>query len=118
MKITSGDDTFELVDFVPFGYEIWNIGRNMIDGYVPLCRISAIQPFPGGRNIEVNTLKAIKADGAQVILAAIGYGPKTVAEMEKHIYRYRNAKSDSLRYDEVRRMKKALPYMRKLKWEA
>ena len=46
--ITNREYTFELVDFVPLGYEIWNIGRNMAPGYLPLCRISARQPFQGG----------------------------------------------------------------------
>ena len=62
------EHTFQLVDFVPFGYEIWNIGKNMPKGYLPLCRLSAYQPFPGGRNIEVDRLKAIKIKGAQLIL--------------------------------------------------
>ena len=71
--ITHGGHTFELVDHIPQGYTIWNIGKNMIDGYLPLCRLAYFQPFPGARNIEVDTLKAIKCDGAQVILAAIGW---------------------------------------------
>ena len=39
--ITDGKDTFELVDYVPLGYRIWNIGKNMIDGYL-IITISAI----------------------------------------------------------------------------
>ena len=75
--------TFELVDRVPLGYSIWNIGENMADGYLPLCRLAAVQPFPGGRSIEVDTLKAIKCEGAQEILAAAGWGPETLDEMER-----------------------------------
>lgn len=37
--------TFELVDHVPLGYSIWNIGKNMADGYLPLCRLAAVQPY-------------------------------------------------------------------------
>lgn len=33
--------SFELVDRVPLGYSIWNIGENMADGYLPLCRLAA-----------------------------------------------------------------------------
>ena len=77
--------TFELVDRVPLGYSIWNIGENMADGYLPLCRLAAVQPFPGGRSIEVDTLKAIKCEGAQEILAAAGWGPETLDEMERYI---------------------------------
>ena len=102
--------TFELVDHVPFGYLI---GENMADGYLPLCRLAAVQPFPGGRNIEVDTLKAIKIDEAQVILDAVGYGPNTLKEMEQYIERNKNKHH---RQYEVEKMKAALPYMRKLKW--
>lgn len=107
-KITSGQHEFELVDSVPYGYFVWNIGKNMIDGYLPLCRLSAYQPFPGGRTIEVETLKAIKTDAAQIILAAMGIGPNTVKEMEDYIEKHPNKWG-------VDRMKKALPYMRQIK---
>lgn len=36
--ITNNGDTFELVDRVPRGYLIWNIGKNMVDGYLPLSQ--------------------------------------------------------------------------------
>lgn len=75
--ITVNGDTFEIVDFFPLGYSIWNIGKNMPDGYLPLCRLSQRQPFPGGRNIETDTLKAIKIDGAQTVLAAVDRGCNT-----------------------------------------
>lgn len=104
--------TFELVDHVPLGYSVWNIGENMADGYLPLCRLCAVQPFPGGRKIEVDTLKAIKCEGAQEILKVAGWGPETVEEMEKYIEK--NKDKPHRRY-EVERMKNALPYMRKIK---
>lgn len=113
--ITSGDNTFELVDYVPYGYLIWNIGKNMVDGYLPLCRLSAIQPFPGGRSIETETLKAIKVPEAQLILAAVGGGQDTVEKMERYIKQYRNAKPGTWSYAQVQRMKEALPVMRKIK---
>lgn len=114
--IKSGDTTFDLVDFIPLGYEIWNIGRNIIDGYLPLCRLSAHQPFPGGRDIEVDTLKAIKIDEAQVILDAVGYGPATLKEMERYVERYSKAEPGTPKYREIEKMRKAIPFMRKLKW--
>ena len=47
---------YEVVSTWPFGYEIWNIGKNNApEGYLPFCRLSAIQPFPGGRTIETDT---------------------------------------------------------------
>ena len=33
--------TFRLVDHIPLGYIIWNIGKHhMPEGYLPLCRLS------------------------------------------------------------------------------
>ena len=104
---------FELVDSVPLGYEIWNIGKNMVDGYVPLCRLSRNQPFPGGRNIETDTLKAIKVDGAQDVLAAIGFGPNTSKEMEAYVSRYGRSRTDWVR-NRVERYKKAIPIMKQI----
>ena len=107
-KITSGQHEFELVDYVPHGYIVWNIGKNMIDGYLPLCRLAAVQPFPGGRSIETDTLKAIKTEGAQTILAGVGIGGDTIKEMERYIEKHPNKWG-------VDRMKAALPYMRQIK---
>lgn len=109
--ITSGNHVFELVDFVPAGYEIWNIGRNMIDGYLPLCKA-----IPGTYNIEIDALKAIKIDGAQTILAAIGGGQNTIEAMEKYIKRYKDAKPGTWSYNQVQKMKKAIPIMKQIKW--
>lgn len=114
--ITHNGHTFELVDHVPDGYLVWNIGKNMIDGYLPLCILASDQPFPGGRAINVNALKAIKCDGAQTILAAIGYGPETPDQMERYIEKYSREGPGGLHALEVERMKKALPLMREIKW--
>lgn len=68
--------TFRLVDCVLPGYMIWNIGRHhMPEGYLPLCRLAFFQPFPGGRNIDAETLLAIKIDGAHTILDATWIRP-------------------------------------------
>lgn len=105
--------TFELVDHVPLGYSIWNIGENMADGYLPLCRLCSVQPFPGGRNIELDTLKAIKCEHAQIILKAIGYGPDTPEKMKKFIQRYEDSGKHR---SAVSRMIAALPYLEKIKF--
>ena len=55
--ITHHGHTFELVDRVPRGYFVWNIGKNMIDGYLPLCGWAF----------------------------AIGWVPETPEEMERYI---------------------------------
>lgn len=109
--ISNNRHTFEIVDFVPPGYQIWNIGKNMIDGYLPLCRV-----IPGTFSIEPETLKAIKIDGAQKILAAINGGQDTIESMERYIKRYRNAKPGTWSHLQVERMKEALPIMRQIKW--
>lgn len=33
--LRKGNDVFEIVDTVPLGYSIWNIGHNMPDGFCP-----------------------------------------------------------------------------------
>lgn len=38
-KIVYGNNTFTIVNEVPNGYKIWNIGPYMIKGFVPLCRL-------------------------------------------------------------------------------
>lgn len=114
--ITVGDTTFELVDYVPLGYYIWNIGKNMPDGFLPLCRLKAVQPFAGGRSIETDTLKAIRIEGAQIILAAVGGGQYTIDDMEKYISKHQNARKGTWHYEQVRRIKAALPIMKQIKW--
>lgn len=116
--ITDGRHTFEIVDSVPAGYEIWGIGKNMIDGYLPLCRLKrpSEQPFEGGRSIELDTLKAIKVEGAQTILAAIGVGPNDIPSMEKYVKRYSSSKTPYV-MRRVERMKAALKIMRTIKWD-
>lgn len=114
-KIFDGKDTFEVVDFVPLGYRIWNIGKCMMDGYLPFCRLKAQQPFPGAREIEPDTLKAIKTKGAQIILAAAESGHDTIEKMESYIQEHQNASPGTWEYTMVQRMQEALPYMRQLK---
>ena len=109
--------TFQLVDFVPYGYEIWNIGsQHMAEGYLPLCRLSTHQHFPGGRDVEIETLKAIRIDGADKILDAIGGGQNTVEKMEAYVKRYRNSKPGTWSYAQRKRMIEALPIMKQIKW--
>lgn len=115
-QIRHKSDLFEVVDFVPLGYSIWNIGANMVDGYLPLCRLSKYQPFEGATNIETDTLKAIKCDGAKTILAAIGGGANTIEKMESYIEKHRNARPNTACHMAVKRCRKALPFMRKIKW--
>lgn len=109
--ITVGNDTFEIVDHVPLGYHIWNIGKNMPDGYLPLCRRKR-----GASEVEKDTLKAIRIDGAQTILAAVGGGQKTLAAMERYVKQHGNSRPGTWSYRQVQRMREALPIMRQIRW--
>jgi hypothetical protein len=108
--ITSGKNIFEVVDFIPYGYHIWNIGKNMIEGYLPLVQL-------GGYNgcCVIGVKKAIQVDGAQTILDAIGYGEETIQEMEDYISKHKNSKEE-IKIMQISKYKKALPIMRIIKW--
>ena len=86
----SPEHTYEIVNAVPLGYTVWNIGHPVAGEYLPLCRLSQHQPFPGGQSIDVDSLKAIRCDGAQTILDAVGYGPGTLEEMERFVEKNKN----------------------------
>lgn len=61
MKITDGKHAFEVVTKIPSGHVIWNIGDNMIDGYLPICTVY------DEYCVNVDSLKAIKIDDAKVL---------------------------------------------------
>lgn len=86
-KIFDDRHEFEIVENVPKGYEIWNIGKNMIDGYLPLCQV-----IEGTYSINPDTLKAIKVEDAQVILS-VGFCSLTIKGMERYVKRYSNSKT-------------------------
>lgn len=62
--LTSGKYIFEIVDELPMGYVIWNIGRRNFpfEGYIPLCQIVC------DYNINPNTLKALKVKNEEFAL--------------------------------------------------
>jgi hypothetical protein len=98
------------VDFIPYGYKIWNIGKNMIGGYLPLVQTGG---YDGCQVIGVK--KAIKIEGAQTILEAIGNGQNTIQEMEDYIKTYKNSKEE-IKINQIKRFERALPIMHKIKW--
>lgn len=113
--LRKGTDVFEIVETVPLGYSIWNIGSNMPDGYLPFCRLKREQPFDGGQCIEEDTLKAVKTDGAQVILAAVGRGAgNDLPSMERYLKKHPVPKAGSREAANVERIKKAIPFLREL----
>lgn len=105
--------TYEIVDYIPCGYKIWNIGKNAPEGYLPLCCLGR-QEFESGRKIDPDTLKAIKVDGAEAILAAVGFGPATLSEMVRYVKRYGSSKTPYVK-SRVERCRKAIYYMQKIK---
>lgn len=115
VKDSFGQHTFELVNEVPYGYVVWNIGENMAPGYLPLCRLCYMQPFPGCREIETATLKAVKIDGAEHIIKAVGGGLETMEEMEQYVEKFSNSSNDFIKHW-VEIYRKAIPVMKKIKW--
>lgn len=102
---------------MPRGYHIWNIGKYMIDGYLPLCRLKVQQPYPGAREIEPETLKAIRIDRAQRILAAVSSGCNTLSKMKAYVEEHQNASPDTWEYTMVQPMREVIPYMKQIKWQ-
>ena len=112
-----GEDIFEVLDIVPLGYKIWNIGRNMPDGYLPFCRLKTVQPFEGAQCVETDTLKAVRTEGAQVILAAVGRGAgDNLKSMENYLQKHPHPAPGSRAEANVERIKKAIPYLRTLRY--
>jgi hypothetical protein len=105
-KITAGKHTFEIVESVPVGYEIWNIGADTVKGYLPLCQGN----YKGNENwVNPYTLKAIKCEDAEIIMAAAGYGIKTAKKAEKYIAKNENKANKQY---SVEKAKKALPVLK------
>lgn len=69
--------TFKVVDSAPDEeYRVWNIGDNMIDGYLPLARVNIGLSY----NVDVDTLVAIDMSADPELLqdfrkaASVGVG--------------------------------------------
>ena len=77
-------DIFEIVEKIPAGFFVWNIGDNIgLDEYIPICK----DLYPGDKeNFEIDTtsLKAIKLPIDEVKAlreaAACGVNSKKTAE--------------------------------------
>lgn len=110
-KMVLAGDEYEIVDFVPYGYVIWNIGRNMPDGYLPLVQVGGYD----GCQVLPTPKKAIRVKEAQVILNAIGRGPKTIKDMKKYIEKHKDSVYPGV-INDIKKMKEALPIMESLKW--
>ena len=95
-------------------YKIWNIGKHMPDGYLPMSRMKQVQPFDGVEEIDTDTLHAIRTDGAQDILNALGFGPETSAEMTAYVEGIEDGRIDRRFAYAAELMQKAIPWLKKL----
>ena len=109
MAETIKDDKYEFVltDKVPFGYRIWGIGKNMISGYLPFVKTGGYD----GCQVDTKKMFAIKINGAQTVLDAVGYGPDTIIKMSAFISRYDQTGCMQASVD---RMKKAIPIIKRI----
>ena len=78
-------DIFEVVEKIPTGFFVWNIGRNMgYDDYIPFCE--DLHPEDKSNyEINRNTLKAVKLDVEEVKILrdAANYGVNNFQSAEK-----------------------------------
>lgn len=96
------DRNFEIVDSVPRNYVIWPIGENMPDGWIPFCKTLE------GYTIDPTTLKAMRFDGAQTILDAMGYFHGDIEAAKQSVAR--SKPNDIIRC----KIEKAIPLLEKL----
>lgn len=78
-------DVFEIVEKIPAGFFVWNIGDNMgLDEYIPICK--DLHP-EDKENFEIDTasLKAIKLsiNEVKVLRQAASWGVNSKATAEK-----------------------------------
>ena len=115
-KIYSDDKRyqFEVVDKIPFNYQIWHVNKSLIEGYIPLIQLSQYQDFAGGRNINTETMKAIKCEDYAEIMDNY-YMIKNVNHTEKWAKENEN---NSKKKWEIKCIKKSLPLIKQLNgWE-
>lgn len=78
-------DIYKIVNKIPFGFYVWNIGENMgSDEYIPLCQ----DLHPGTKDdysINPDTLRAIKLpkEDVKLLREAAGWGVVSLKEAEK-----------------------------------
>lgn len=110
---------YELVDEVPSGYNVWPIGSNMIDGYLPLCMIKPkeLQPFDGAGMVFTDNLKAIRTDGAQKILDCAIRGIEKYDDMLYYIESDHDGEDPYYVAETKHRCIEALQWAKQIKWE-
>lgn len=87
--IAAGDRKFEVVDHIPDGFTVWNIGENMgTCDYIPLCE----KLFPGDKecyDINPDTLKALplKRPDVLILRQSAHYGIKDLKSAKRALKR-------------------------------
>ena len=75
--------TYEVVEKIPAGFFVWNIGRNAPAGYIPIAELADGETH----TINPDTLKAIKLNDDEITKLdnAASYGITTLKEAQKAI---------------------------------
>lgn len=76
---------WEKLSDVPATWFVWNIGKNMPDGWLPLAR--CIDPHNRPYDIDPDSLIAVPIKEAQTILDGVGLCGGSLEKMEKAINR-------------------------------
>ena len=79
---------WEKLSDVPAEWFVWNIGKNMPDGWLPLAR--CIDPHNRPYDIDPNSLIAVSIKEAQTILDGTGLCGGSLEKMEKTINKYKD----------------------------
>lgn len=96
---------FEIVDKIPAGFEIWNIGG--LGEYIPLCESG------NPASVNIGTLKAIKLNAKEVKIlnSAAGEGDKTAKKARSTLKRVAKTTAMRRRQEKAR---KALPILERI----
>ena len=108
------EHTYAVIKKIPIGYFVWNINaEHMPKDYLPLCRYAnQIDWMWAGENkVDVDGLCVIKTKHAALILDAASYGATTPDKAREFLERNANVKRGTPRYEAVRLVRKALPYL-------
>lgn len=78
-------DIYKIVEKIPFGFFVWNIGENMgSDEYVPLCQYLS-SGIKDDYSINPDTLRAIKLpkEDVELLREAAGWGVNSLETARK-----------------------------------
>ena len=104
---------FEIVDYIPRGYKIWNIPTEDMNGYLPLY-----QDHPTKEHyVNSETLMAIKTDGVKELVRSASCGARTKKDMMKKIAQLEKRKKTLSNQRDLELIRAALVYAEQLIWK-